>query len=81
MDENKTLADIQQEITDEKTLIAGVGTLISGLEDQVLAAKGDQAKINQIFTDAKANADALTAALATGTPAANVSTTDAGTPS
>lgn len=67
-----TLDDITTEISAETTLIGSVQTLITKLESQVSAAGGDQTKIDAIFANAQANAAALTAAIATNTPAAPV---------
>lgn len=77
----KTLTEVLTEVQSEKTLIDGVGTLISGLRQQVADATAgklnpaDQALLDSIFDAADQNKAALSAAAATGTPAAGVAGT------
>ena len=74
-----TIQDIQNDMTAETTLIEGLGTLISGLKQQVADALATvtipvatQAQIDALFATAEANKAALTAALTVGTVAAPV---------
>lgn len=64
------LDDVLADVNAETTLITGVSSLLTGLKAAVDAAKGDQAKIDQIFAVAEANKAALAGALAANTPAA-----------
>ena len=77
-----TLAQVQQDVADESTLIASVSTMIDGLEAQIAAIPGIpadvQTQIDSVFNAAELNKAALTAALVKGTPAAAVSTTESG---
>lgn len=80
---NEIMASIDQlaqEIADETTLIDGVSTLVSGLQQQLSDALSGaqippqvQAKIDAVFVAAEANKAKLTRALAAGTPADGVS--------
>jgi len=66
-----TLQDIQNDVNAERDLISGVGTLVSGLRQQVadaLANGADPAQVDAIFQQAEANKQALAAALAANTP-------------
>ncbi len=63
-----TLDEVLVDVAAEATLIDGLSTLISSLKQQVIDAKGDQAKIEQIFADAEANKAALQKALTDNTP-------------
>ncbi len=65
-----TLQDILADVQAEKTMIDGIGTLISGLKQQVADAlknsgisAADQATIDAIFAQAEANKAALTSAV------------------
>lgn len=79
--EMATLDQVQQDIADESTLIDGVGTLVTGLKQQVADAlsgaklpQAVQDKVDAVFAGAEANKAKLTAALAanTGIPPAVV---------
>lgn len=74
------LDDVLADVTAETTMIAGVGTLVAGLRQQVadaVAAAGvsadDQAKIDAIFAAAEANKAALATALQASVPAGGAS--------
>lgn len=60
---DELLADVQA----ESTLIDGIGTLIQGLKDQITAANGDAAKIEEAFAVAEQNKAKLAAALTANT--------------
>lgn len=70
-----TLDEIASDVEAETTLIAGVGTLIAGLKQQVADALSGttlppavQAKIDTIFAGTEANKTALADALAANVP-------------
>lgn len=71
-----TLDEVLADVTAETTLIASLGTLITGLKDQLAAALADttlppevQAKVDAIFAAAEANKTALANAVSANTPA------------
>lgn len=72
-----TLDEILSDVTDETSMIDGLGTMIAGLRQQVADAVAktglstdDQAKIDAIFAAAEANKARIATALGTGvTPA------------
>lgn len=71
------LDDIIADIEEQKTLISGVSTLVTGLKDQLKDALSGvslppavQAKIAKIWTETEANRQALADALVENTPAA-----------
>lgn len=73
-----TLQQVQDDVTSETTLIAGVGTLITGLQKQLADALSGatlspavQAQVDAIFAAAESNKAALASALAANTPAAS----------
>lgn len=65
-----TLQDLQDEVTQEDTVIDSAVTLIQGLAAQVAALTPNQAAIDALAADIKGRSDALAAAVAAGTPAA-----------
>lgn len=72
-----TLQQVQDDVTSETTLIAGVGTLITGLQKQLADALSGatlspavQAQVDAIFASAESNKAALASALAANTPQA-----------
>lgn len=60
--------DLVAEIESQTTVIAGIGVLIQGLQDEVRAAKGNEVKIAAAFDKAKANTAALAEAVVDNTP-------------
>jgi predicted metal-dependent enzyme (double-stranded beta helix superfamily) len=71
-----TLDQVLKDVTDESTQLDGISTLVSGLQQQVKDAlanssvsPADQAKIDQIFTQAESNKQKILNALVSGTPA------------
>lgn len=71
-----SLDDIKAKVAEQKTLIGSLTTFVQGLESQISAIPGltaeQQAAIDQIFQDVSDNDAAITAAMATNTPAAPV---------
>jgi len=61
-----TLADIQSEVTAEKTVDDGLLVLIN----QLIAAKADPAALDALLASMKSNIAPLSAALVANTPAA-----------
>ena len=69
-----TLQEVADDVAGETTVIAGISTLIDGLQQQLAAALSGatispavQAQIDAIFTGAEANKASLAAALLKGT--------------
>ena len=73
-----SLDDLSQGVADESTLEDSLVTMFQNYQQQITAAAGDQAKIDQINQLITANKAKLAAALASNTPAAPV--TDGATP-
>ena len=67
-----TLQQIMDDVKEETTSVDSLSTLIQGLKDQIAAANGDQAKIDEIFAQLEANKAKLVSVLAANTPAAAV---------
>lgn len=68
-----TLDDVLKDVTDESTVIDGISTLLSGLQQQLkdaLANAADKAKVDAIFAAAESNKAKLAKALTDNTPAA-----------
>src|SRR5882724_7958323 len=65
-----TLQDVQNEVTQEDTVIDSAVALIQGLAAQIAALQPNQAAIDALAADVKAKSDALAAAVAANTPAA-----------
>lgn len=72
----KSIQDLIDDVTSESTIIDSLGVMIQGLRDQVTAANGDPALIQQAFDAIEANKAKLTAALAANTPAEPVTPVD-----
>lgn len=66
----KTVADIQNEVTAQTTVINSAVTLLSGLSAALTAAQGDPAAIQTVIDDIDANTASLAAAVTANTPAA-----------
>lgn len=74
-----TLQQVQDDMSEETTLIESLSSFIAGLQQQIKDALAGttlppavQAQIDAVFTQAEANKAALTQALAANTPAAPV---------
>lgn len=72
-----SLEDVLADVTEEKSQIAGLSTLISGLKQQLADALAGttlppdvQAKVDAIFAAAESNKADLAAALSANTPSA-----------
>lgn len=65
-----TLDDVLNDVENESTVEDSLITLLQGVKAQLDAAKGDQTKIDAIFTGLEANKAKLAAALTANTPAA-----------
>lgn len=68
--EMATLKDVQDAVAAEKTVTDSAVALLNGLAAQVAALTPDQAAIDQLAADIKAQTDALAAAVTADTPAA-----------
>lgn len=66
--------DILQDVQDESTLEDSAVTLLGNYHDQVIAAAGDQAKLEQIKAGLETNKAKIAAALTANTPAAATTT-------
>lgn len=71
-----SLDEVLKDVTDESTQLDGIGTLITGLQQQVKEAMAnsgisaaDQAKIDAIFAAAESNKQKIATALSANTPA------------
>lgn len=74
-----TLDDLVKDVSDESTLIDSVSTMLAGIQKQLADALAGatlpadvQAKIDAVFAAAESNKAKLTAAIASGTPAAGL---------
>lgn len=65
-----TLKDVQDEVAAQKTVTDSAIALLNGLAAQVAALAPDQAAIDKLAADIKAQTDALAAAVTADTPAA-----------
>ncbi len=65
-----TLDDVLAEMEQESTVDDSIIALLNGLQAQVAAAGGNQAKIDAIFAAAQANIAKVSAAVTANTPAA-----------
>lgn len=68
-----TLDDVLKDVTDESTVIDGISTLLSGLQQQLkdaLANAADKAKVDAIFAAVESNKAKLAKAVTDNTPAA-----------
>lgn len=66
-----TLADIKQNLREQRTLIDGLGTILTNLKAEIEKLKlnpVDQAAIDDIFAEAEANKAELVRELAENTP-------------
>lgn len=73
-----TLDEVLADVTDEKTAIASIATLIAGLKQQIADALSGvtlppavQAKVDAVFAAAEQNKADIAAALASGVPPAS----------
>jgi hypothetical protein len=66
----KTLDDVLAETARQTTIETSTEAFIAGLQSQINAAGGNQAKIDAVFAALKANNDKAAAALVNNTPVA-----------
>jgi hypothetical protein len=68
----KELDDLKAEVTESTTVQQGAITLINGIAARLAAAGTDPTALQALTDSLKTNSDALAAAVAANTPAANV---------
>ena len=67
---NQTIEDLQKEVSENASVMDSAATLLKGLKTRLDAAIGDEAALKQLSADLDTNSNALAAAVAENTPAA-----------
>lgn len=65
----RTIANLQDDVTAQTTVIGGVVTLLQGIQAQLAAAGTDPAKLDALGASIEANTAVLAGAVVAGTPA------------